>query len=136
MINKNTIDNDCIENQNTKRYELEMNDQLKHKLVEIFDTTRFIWNNLLDIKGQDDCDFKMNYLLEQLYQEDYIRRYFDANILLYIKTKVLNCSCNKFLRKKNKFQFAFIHKFDIGLIGDEIIKVVKDNDRYYYCGIK
>lgn len=135
-MNRDTINTNCIENQNTESYELEMNDQLKQKLTQIFGTTRMIWNCLLDIKLEDNLEFKTNYLLEQLYQEDYVKKYFDSKILMLIKDKVLSCKDKCFLRKKNKFQFAFIHKFDIGLIGDEIIKIVKDNDRYYYCDVK
>ena len=33
MINKNTIDDSCIENQNTESYEIEMNDKLKRKFI-------------------------------------------------------------------------------------------------------
>lgn len=77
----------------------------------------------------------MNYLLEQLYQEDYVRSCFDSKILLFIKDKVKNCKDRCFLRKKNKLQFAFVHRFDIGLVGDEIIKVIKDGNKYYYCDV-
>lgn len=41
-MNRDTINTNCIENQNTESYELEMNDQLKQKLTQIFGTTRMI----------------------------------------------------------------------------------------------
>lgn len=43
MKNRDTINNSCIENQNTESgYELEMNDKLKQKLTQMFGTTRMI----------------------------------------------------------------------------------------------